>query len=199
MRLLGSPGGDVVHLVRSFDATGAPERIGFGRRTPVAGRWVIWALLALASVGTAILLVNVWTSDSPWWFNLIFTVLPGLFFIGCAAGLVESSRLSRVEDGVAARWEHMRSHAQSTEGRVTDRAVALLDNGGASSFALLVVDAAGAQVHARWYRSNPDNQDETLLQTQIPAIGSRVRIWAVRMPEAEAPIIVEALDPSVVQ
>lgn len=196
---LEAPVGHVVHLVRSFDATGAPERIGFGRRTPAAGRWVIWSLLALASVGTAILLFNVWASDSPWWFNLIFTVLPGLFFLGGAVGLVESGRLSRVEDVVAERWDHMRSHAQPTEGRVTDRAVALLDNGGASSFALLVVDAAGEQVHARWFRSNPDNQGETLLQTQIPAIGSRVRIWAVGMPEAEAPIIVEALDPSVVQ
>ncbi|MDQ0644498.1 hypothetical protein [Microbacterium murale] len=197
---LEAPVGHVVHLLRSFDVdTGAPETIGFGKRTPAVGRWVIWALLALASIGTAILLINLWTSDSPWWFNVIFTLMPALFIIGCAVAVVESGRLSRMESLLTQRWAQIRQHATLTEGRVTDRAVSLLDNGGASSFALMVTDAAGVQVHARWHRSNPDNQGETLLQTQIPAIGSKVRIWAVGMPDAEAPIIVEALDPSVVQ
>lgn len=197
---LEAPVGHVVHLLRSFDeATEAPMRIGFGRRTPAAGRWVIWSLLAVASVGAAILLFNLWTGDSPWWFNLIFTIMPALFLVGCAVGLAESGRLSRQERIIAQRWEQTRTRATSTDGRVTDRAVALLDNGGASSFALLVTDASGTQVHARWYRSNPDNHDETLLQTQIPAIGSRARIWTFGVSNAEAPIIVEALDPSVVQ
>lgn len=196
---LEAPVGRVVHLVRSFDVTCAPKAIGFGKRVDPAGRWIVWSLIAIAAVGTAILLFNLWTGDSPWWFNLIFTFMPTIFLIGCSVGLAESGRLARLENHLAQRWSQTREHATSTEGRVTDRAVSLLDNGGASSFALLVTDAAGEQVHARWYRSNPDNQGETLLQTQIPAIGSRARIWAVGMPDAEAPIIVEALDPSVVQ
>lgn len=196
---LEAPVGHVVHLVRSFGTTGAPERIGFGKPMPTAGRWTVSALLALAAIGTAILLFNLWTSNPQWWFNLIFTIMPVLFLGGCAMAVVGSGRRSRAEALLAERWAQIRNRATSTEARVTDRAVALLDNGGASSFALMVTDPSGAQVHARWHRSNPDNQSDTVLQTQIPAIGSKVRIWSVGMPDADALIVVEALDPSVVQ
>jgi len=196
---LEAPVGHVVHLVRSFGDAGAPERIGFGRPMPTVGRWTVWALLAIASIGAAILLFNLWMSNPQWWFNVIFTIMPVLFLGGCAMAVVGSGRRARAEALLAERWAQIRHRATPTEGRVTDRAVALLDNGGASSFALMVTDPSGAQVHARWHRSNPDNQSDTLLQTQIPAIGSAARIWSVGMPDAEALVIVEALDPSVVQ
>lgn len=192
-----APTGHVVHLVRLFSAT-APEAIGFGTRLRPGGRTVLWGIILVGAIGTAILLVNLWTSDSPWWFNLIFTAMPSFFLVGCAIALLESARLSRIEERLATHWAQNRGRATVVGGRVTDREVALMEHGGVSSIVLAATDAAGTIVRARWYRSSPAHRDATLLQTQVPAIGAEVRIWTVGGAAEAELLILEALDPSVV-
>lgn len=193
-----APVGHVVHLVRAFDDTGAPSRVGFGARLRPGARILLWVLVVLAAVATALGVVMLWGGDSPWWFNAIFTVMPTFFVFGCGVALWESGRLSRREERLAAQWSLTRGSAASAEGRVGDRDVSLSEHGGVSSFTLTVVSDAGPSIRARWHRSNPDERDATLLQTQIPAVGSRVRIWSVGMPAEDAPVIVQALDASIV-
>lgn len=193
-----APVGHVVHLVRVFDESGAPARVGFGTRLRPTTRMVLWILVGLAAIGTVFIVVALWTDGPPWWFGVIFTLMPAFFVFGCAVALGESGRLSRREGRLAERWVLTRERATSTGGRVSDREVSLMEHGGVSAFTLTVAGDAGWSIRARWHRSNPDNRDETLLQTQIPAIGSRVRIWSVGMPDDDAPVIVQALDASVV-
>ena len=193
-----APVGHVVHLVRAFDESGVPSRIGFGTRLSRTARLVIWMLVALAAAGTVFLVIMLWRDEPPWWFAVIFTVMPSFFVFGCGFALWESGRLSRREQRLAEQWALTRGSATSTGGRISDRQVSLTEHGGVSSFTLTVESDAGPPIRARWHRSNPDHRDATLLQTQIPAIGSRVRIWGVGMPDHDAPLIVQALDASVV-
>ena len=193
-----APVGHIVHLVRVFDESGAPTRVGFGTRLSPTARVVLWMLVALAAIGTVFIVILLWWDDSPWWFDVIFTVMPSFFVFGCGFALWESGRLSRREQRLAERWALTRDRATSTGGQVSDRQVSLMEHGGVSSFTLIVVSDAGASIRARWHRSNPDGRDSALLQTQIPAIGSRVRVWSVGMPHDDAPVIVQALDPSIV-
>lgn len=193
-----APVGHVVHLVRSFDDPVAPSAIGFGTRVRPRTRFVLWMLLGAAAIGTVAALTALWTSDAPWWFSVIFTLMPAFFVFGCGVALRESARLSRREARLAQEWARAREHAKPILGRVSEREVSLSEHGGVSSFTLTVAELPGAPVRARWHRSNPENGDATLLQTQVPAVGSEVRVWSVRMPDAEGPVIVEAIDPSVV-
>ncbi|MEV0325858.1 hypothetical protein AB0H63_05310 [Micromonospora echinospora] len=195
-----APISHIVHLVRSFgdDAT-APMKIQFGRRLHPSALAILWVLLVAGTLSTSLLLVFLWTSDSPgWWFNLIFTILPAFFLTGCGMALTESRRLSRREAQLAERWHATRNHAQPSAGRVIDRTVSLTEHGSVSSFTLTVGISEASRIRARWYRTNPENEDAILLQTQIPAIGSKVRVWSVGAPNDDEPLIVEALDASTV-
>ncbi|MFB7251015.1 hypothetical protein [Microbacterium sp. NPDC056234] len=194
-----APIGHVVHLVRTMEAdVPPPARMGFPIRLGVSARIIVWLLVGLGAVGCGILVFHLWTGDSPWWFNLIFTFMPGFVVVGFGAALADSNRRLRREGVLSRRWDETWKRASSTEGRVTDRSVALLDNGGVSSFTLTVTSTAGSVIRARWFRNNPDVGDVTLLQTQVPAVGSRVRIWQVGGLVEDAPVIVQALDPSIV-
>ncbi|MFI7650977.1 hypothetical protein ACIBTZ_33680 [Micromonospora sp. NPDC049460] len=195
-----TPISHIVHLVRSFgdDAT-APREIQFGRRLRPSALAILWVLLVAGTLSTSLLVLFLWISDSPgWWFNLIFTLLPAFFLAGCGMALTESRKLSRREAQLAERWHATRNHARPSAGRVIDRTVSLMEHGSVSSFTLTVDIEGASRIRARWYRSNPENADATLLQTQIPAIGSKARVWSVGVPNDDEPLIVEALDASIV-
>ncbi|UYO96395.1 hypothetical protein OED01_12395 [Microbacterium sp. M28] len=193
-----APIGHVVHLVRAWDETAAPARIGFSTRLGTGAVLAVWLLVLLAAVATSVLLFHLWTSDSPWWFNVIFTFLPGFAVVGFSIGLVDSRRRARREAALARRWAATREHATPSEGRVSDREVSLTEHGSVSAFTLTVTSEVGSAIRARWFRTSPDAGHAAVLQTQVPAVGSRVRIWQTGARTEDAPIIVEALDPSVV-
>lgn len=193
-----APIGHVVHLVRTLGDSAAPERIDFPTRMSPGARAMVWLLVGVGALGTGILLFHLWTGDSPWWFNLIFTFLPGFVVVGFAVAFADSNRRSRTQTVLARRWAETRELARSSDGRVADRQVSLTEHGGVSAFTLTVADSAGFVIRARWFRNNPDAGDVTLLQTQVPAVGSRVRIWQIGSLAEDAPVIVEALDPSIV-
>ncbi|NLP86114.1 hypothetical protein HF576_19965 [Microbacterium sp. CFH 90308] len=194
-----APAANVVHLVADHDDLGAaPESVPFGQRITAGAALVLWALLAAAAAGSAVLLTGLWAGDSPgWWFNLIFTVLPALFLFGCALALLESRRSARRERRLSARWEATRANARSTVATIVDRDVRLTEHGSVSSFIVAVRTDDGREVRARWYRSSGSNADRALLQPQVPALGSEVRIWAVPEASVDDPHVVVALDPSV--
>lgn len=193
-----APVGNVVHLRGAFETPPVPPAsIGFGRRIGSAAAAVLWCVIVVAALGTLVIAWLLWTGDTPgWWFALIFTAMPVLFVGGCAIGLADSRRLSRLEGRLAARWTAERDRVRLTSGRVIDREVHLTEHGSVSSFVLSVETDQGRSLRARWYRTAPGNDDRALLQPQAPVVGSDVRIWA--MPEASAadPHVVEALDPS---
>lgn len=144
------------------------------------------------------LLAALWTGDSPgWWFNLIFTAMPAFFLFGCAFALWESRRPALRERRLSAQWATMRANARSTVGTIIDRDVRLTEHGSVSSFIVTVRTDDDRELRARWYRSNASNADRTLLQPQVPALGSEVRIWAVPAASVDDPHVVVALDPSV--
>lgn len=191
-----APAGNVVHLVNTHSSS-APEALQFGRRITGATALVLWGLLVAAAVGTTALLVALGTSDSPgWWFNVLFTVLPALFLFGCAVALLESQRASKRERELSERWASTHGRARPTAGKVVARDVQLMEHGGVSSFTVTVEADDGRTIHARWFRTSPAHEGGTLLQPQVPAIGSDARIWAVPGPAVDEPCVVEALDPS---
>jgi hypothetical protein len=194
-----APVGHVVHLVDSLDGATAPASIAFGTRLRWRSRIVLWTLVGLAAIGAVVFVSALWTSDAPWWFSLIFTVMPGFFVFGCGVALAESGRLSRREAELAQAWAHSRADAEPSTGRIAERDVSLSENGGVSAFTLTIAGIPGEPLRARWHRSNPENGDAVLLQTQVPVVGSEARVWSVGMPDADGVVIVEAVDPSVVR
>ena len=188
-----------MHLVDTHAGTlRPPPTIEFGRGISAITAAVLWILLAAAAVGTALLIAALWTSDTPgWWFNLIFTALPALFLTGCAYALVDSRRSTHLHRRLSAQWTATHSNARPTTARIVDRDVQLMEHGSVSSFTLTAETEDGQRIRARWYRSSPANSDATLLQPQVPAIGSTVRIWATPDASPDDPHVVEALDPSI--
>lgn len=195
-----APAGKVVHLVDALAAAPvAPRTIEFGRRTSASAAAVLWILIAAAAVGTAVLLFALWTGESPgWWFTLIFTAMPTLFLVGCVVALLESRRLARLERRLSQQWVAQHDRIRPTDGRVTGRDVQLMEHGSVSSFTITAATDDGQTIRARWFRASPANADETLLQPQVPVIGSAVRVWAAPGSTEDDPLVVEALDPSIV-
>lgn len=194
-----APAGNVVHLVDALAAAPvAPRTIEFGRRTSASAAAVLWILIAAATVGTVLLVAPLWMGDSPgWWFTLIFTAMPALFLFGCAVGLLESRRLARLERRLSQQWAAQHDRARPIGGQVVARDVQLMEHGSVSSFTITAATDDGQTIRARWYRTSPTNADETLLQPQVPTVGSPVRVWAVPGSSSDDPHVVEALDPSV--
>lgn len=192
--------GNVVHLVDELvEDVPAPSAIGFGRRiSPAAAAW-LWVLLTAATAGTALLLAALWASESPgWWFDGIFTVMPVVILGGCAVAILESRLLGRLEHRLSGQWAASHSDARPSAARVVDRDVRLTEHGSVSSFVITVESHHGERVRARSYPTGPMDVGRTLLQPQVPSVGAAARIWAVPGAAADAPCVVEAVDPSAV-
>lgn len=72
-----------------------------------------------------------------------------------------------------------------------------MEHGSVSSFTITVATDDDSTIRARWFRSSTAHADSKLLQPQVPAIASEVRVWAVPGASVDDPHVVEALDPSV--
>ncbi|MBX9401642.1 hypothetical protein K4L06_09980 [Lysobacter sp. BMK333-48F3] len=193
--------GHVVHLVPRLDAAAPPsapppESLRFPRRMGTAGRTGFAFLNLVASAGAAWAIVQLWTDETPgWWFNLIFTVLLACLVLALWAILAGSIRQATLERRLEALWREIGPTAVATAGQVTGRCWVLAEDGSVSSFVLLVRLADGLALQAHW---NPDNSRECLLQTQVPGVGAQARVWRVPDAAADAPLVIETADPSVV-
>lgn len=192
--------GHVIHFVPRPDLAAAPARapesLRFPARMGIAGRIGFGLLNLVASIGAAWAIVLLWTDDTPgWWFNLIFTVMLGGLALALWAALVGSIQQARLERELQAMWRKIGPTAVAASGRVSDRRWALAEDGAVSCFALVVQLADGPSVEGRW---NPQHSDQRLLQTQVPGVGAQARVWRIPNAAANAPLLIEVADPSVV-
>lgn len=194
--------GHVIHLLPRLEAetpleqAQAPETLRFPRRMGFAGRISFALMSAIASIFAAGAIFALWTNETPGrWFNLLFTVM----LSGLAATpwtiLIGSIRLANLERRLEAVWRNIGPTAVATSGRVNQRYWALAEDGSVLSFTLVVQASDCQPICGEW---RPLNSREYLLQTQVPGIGSEVRVWRVPDAAIDAPLVIEVADPSVV-
>ncbi|MBM7832557.1 hypothetical protein JOE59_003262 [Agromyces cerinus] len=193
--------GRVVHLLERFDtAENAPEALWFPKRMRTPGR-VMFALAGLvATAAAAVALVLLWTDETPgWWFNLIFTVMISGIPITLWAILIGSIQEAGTERAMQETWQEHRHHARAEQGSVTDRRIALSDDGSVSSFDLVVALGNAGTLRGTWRPRTSSGRP--LLQTQVPGVGTEVRVWRIADAGADpsaSPVVIEVADPTVV-
>ncbi|MFK3781770.1 hypothetical protein [Agrobacterium sp. NPDC089420] len=194
--------GHLIHLLPRFEAAmqmeqaRAPEALMFPRRMGFAGRISFALMSTIASAIAAGAIFALWTSETPgWWFNVLFTVMLSSLAGSLWAILISSIRLASLEHHLQAVWRDIGPTAVATSGRVKERYWALAEDGSVLSFTLVVQGSDRQSICGEW---QPVNSREYLLQTQVPGIGSEVRIWRVPDAAIDAPLVIEVADPSVV-
>lgn len=188
---MDAPVGQVVHVVREFSAD-PPAALGLPTRLTAAAKAILGAGLALATLGVAVLVYQLWAADDPpgLWFQLLFTAFPGLVLVGFWFGYLSSFGDAAKERDVERRWADLRGTARLGHGTVDDRRVRTSDIGGVTAFVLEIV-GDGAPFSAQWRSTG-----EELLQPQVPGVGSPVRVWRTT---PDGPLLAEVLDPTVVR
>ncbi|MFK4729693.1 hypothetical protein ROT00_08420 [Agromyces mediolanus] len=188
----------IVHLVERLDTDpGAtpPAALLLPRRLGTGGR-IAFALVSLAATaGAATGIALLWTEQTPGlWFSVLFSVLLGALGLVPWLVLLGSITAAREDVEAQAAWRTARGRATPVAGRVTARRTQLAEEGTPTSFELDVELPDGGRLTAEW---QPERASQRLLQTQVPGVGSPVRVWRTAgMPEA--PVVVEVGDPSVV-
>jgi hypothetical protein len=191
--------GHIVHLLERLDAVEtAPESLQLPKRMGLPGRVVFAVVGLVATVAAAAALVLLWTDETPgWWFNLIFTVMIGGIPVALWAILIGSIQDAGTERALQQTWHAHRHRARAEHGTVSDRRIALSDDGSVSSFDLVVTLGGGQPLSGSWRPRNSSSRP--LLQTQVPGVGTPVRVWLVADASASAsPVVIEVADPTVV-
>lgn len=185
--------GHVVHLLQHWGDETPPEdlrikgALGAGARAAFAAAAVAASLVAVA------LVIVLWTSETPgWWFSLLFTVI----LLGLSTALwavyAGSLRTGRERSVAVSQWAESFASARPLAATVLDRTVSTREDGEVGTFDLTVTGGTTAT----WRPQSASARG--LLQTQVPGVGAAVRVWQVPGAPAEHPLVVEALDPSVV-
>lgn len=145
-------------------------------------------VMALALIGVS---VPLWLGETPGiWFNILFTVLPGLFGLGMVLVAFDWHSTASAEEDARERWRAMPPAGPPIGGLVDDRHVDIGSESGQVNSVALLIQVGGEHVAAAWRRRG----GQTLLQPQVPVIGSQVRLWR----SAGGAVLVEALDPSAI-
>lgn len=159
-------------------------------------RAVFVVLLVLATVVGAGSIVPLWTMTTPGvWFSLFFTVFIAVLVVVLWAVYIGSLVHSAERVRAHARWLDAAGRIERLDGAVRARTVSTIEDGGVDRFEL-VVDVAGGALSGTWERATAGTP--MLLQTQVPGVGARARIWRIRDADADAPLVIEVRDPSVV-
>ena len=193
--------GHVVHLLGRLDTPEtAPDSLQLPKRMRTPGR-VMFALAGLvATVGAVAALVLLWTDETPgWWFNLIFTVIIGGIPVAVWAILIGSIQEAGAERAMQEAWQEHRHQARAERGNVADRRIALSDDGSVSSFDLIVTLGNEGTLRGSWRPRT--SSDRPLLQTQVPGVGTAVRVWRIAdagVDPSASPAVIEVADPTVV-
>jgi len=189
------PAGQVVVLVEHWSPPAPPAELPVRRALRPATRVVLAALLVLATLIGAGSIVPLWTMTTPgWWFSLLFTVvavvLIGVLWLGFAGAVAQSADRVRAR----ARWAEAAGSIEQLDGTVASRVVSTIEDGTVDSFELRVDTGAGP-LRAAWERRTA--RSPLLLQTQVPGVGARARVWRIRGEHADGPVVIEVRDPSV--
>lgn len=193
----GSPSsaeGHVVHLLQRWDDSApAGLRITPKLRVPAQVALIVVLILA-AALGIAGILM-LWMFPTPgWWFSLLFTVMIGGLVVAVWAVFFAALRSGTERERASARWIETFDAVRSTTGVVVERHVNTIEDGTVAAFELTVRTEHGATVAGTW-RPRTSRQ---LLQPQVPGVGSAVRVWSIPDAAAADPLVIEALDPTVI-
>ena len=188
--------GQVVVLLPRWPDPVPPAELPIRGAMRPGARAVYVVLLLLATAVGAGTLIPLWTTPTPGvWFSVLFTAFIAalvvvLWFV--FAGALAKSAL-RVR--ALACWRQASGRIERVDGTVVARTVSTIEDGGVDRFELAVETATGLS-SAVWER--PTARSRMLLQTEVPGVGATVRVWRIRGAGPEDPLVVEALDPSVV-
>ncbi|WP_431279425.1 hypothetical protein [Leifsonia poae] len=189
--------GHVVRLLDVWSEPSPPTALPLRGRMRPATVMTLLVLLLIASIGGAAGVVLLWSQPTPgWWFSLIFTVMIGglLFTLWFAyVGSIADGRLRAV---ARQRWADGAGRIHLESGTIRQRTVSTLEDGRVDTFTLAVTISDGGTVNAVWHR--PTARAAGLLQPQVPSAGAMVRVWRVAGAPAEWPLLIEAVDPSIV-
>ncbi|OZB82661.1 MAG: hypothetical protein B7X41_15960 [Microbacterium sp. 14-71-5] len=188
--------GQVVVLVERWPDPVPPAELPLRGAMRPGARAVFVVLLLLATVAGAGAIVLLWTTPTPGlWFSLLFTVLIAALVVVLWVVHVGSLAYSAERVRAHARWRGAAGRIDRLDGTVRARTVSTIEDGGVDRFEL-VVDTAEGPLLAAWERATA--RSPMLLQTQVPGVGARARIWRIREAGADAPLVIEVRDPSVV-
>ncbi|UHQ24887.1 hypothetical protein LVB77_09510 [Lysobacter sp. 5GHs7-4] len=192
--------GHVIQLLPRLDAAASPgpppEALKLPQRMGPTGRLLFALMCATTSACAAWMIYELWTGETPgWWFDLLFTVMIGGLALALWAILIGSVRQARHEARLRTAWHDIAPTAIAVPARVTDRYWALAEDGAVMTFTLTVQDEDGRTVCGEWH---PEHSRGQLLQTQVPGIGAAARVWRTADAGADAPLVIEVADPSVV-
>lgn len=158
-------------------------------------RVVFVVVLLLATVVGAGSAVPLWTMPTPGvWFSLLFTVFIAVVVVVLWAIYIGSLAHSAERVRAHARWRGAAGRIERLDGTVASRTVSTIEDGGVARFEL-VVDTTAGRVRAAWERATAGAP--MLLQTQVPGVGARTRVWRIRDASPDDPLVVEVRDPSV--
>lgn len=187
--------GHVVHLLQHWGDGAAPPSL---RLRPRLGPGVRIALALLLTAGAAIavsLVVVLWTFPTPgWWFSLLFTVMVGGLALGSWAGFIAGLRTGQERERASAAWLERSARARASSGVVVSRETATSESGTVMRFQLTATTEGGATVRGTW---RPQPGASSLLQPQVPGVGSPVRVWGIEPRSDADPVVIEVLDPTV--
>jgi hypothetical protein len=188
--------GQVVVLVERWPDPAPPAELPLRGAMRPGTRVVLVVLLVLASVMGAGAIVPLWITPTPGvWFSLLFTVVTAVLVVVLWVGYIGSVVHSAERVRAHARWRGAAGRIERLDGTVLARTVSTIEDGGVDRFEL-VVGAAGGALAATWERATA--RAPMLLQTQVPGVGARARIWRIQDADADAPLVIEVRDPSVV-
>jgi hypothetical protein len=185
----------VVHLLQEWGPETPPENLRLSGAMKASARALFAALLVIESLATCFFVWVLWTEETPgWWFSLLFTVILLGMSVALWAVYVSAIGTGRERALAQARWTASLGSVRLTAGTVAARDVSTIEDGSVSRFEL-AVDADDSLL-ATWQRRT--SSARMLLQTQVPGVGAPVRVWRSPGAPADFPLVIEALDPSVV-
>ena len=188
--------GQVVVLVEHWPDPVPPAELPLRGAMRPGARAAFVVLLVLATVVGAGAIVPLWTMTTPGvWFSVLFTVFIAVLVVVLWTVYIGSLAHSAERVRAHAHWRGAAGRIQRQDGTVRARTVSTIEDGGVDRFEL-VVDTAAGPLAATWERATA--RSPMLLQTQVPGVGARARVWRIGDAGADAPLVIEVRDPSVV-
>jgi len=185
--------GHVVHLLQHWGDAAAPETLRIRPRLGSASRAALAVLLFIASAIAVFLIAILWVFETPgWWFSLLFTVMIGGLTCALWFGYIGAIRSGVRRENAIARWAELAVRA--SDGVIVARDVVTSDDGSVPRFELTVRTELGTVMSGQWVAQH----GRYLLQPQVPGVGSPVRVWRDEQGLDTDPLVIEALDPTVV-
>lgn len=186
----------VVHLLRRWGDEAAPPELLIGGAMGTGARIGFALLLVGASALGGYGLVILWTEETPgWWFPLLFTVMIGGLILSLWGVYFAAIRTGNARALAHTRWRESLGRLQQTPCTIVACDVATTEDGAVNTFDLTVNTPAGTAMLGTW-RPRPGTH-KPILQTQLPRVGASARLWRIADAPADYPLVIEALDPSV--